>query len=368
METTHGEGAQLGDGNGDDPLGAWLKDYRDHAVDSVAMFGDEGLGFGGSSALAAATVAAGSLPRSQPRRRRRIFREWRGERTRAKAGGEERGCEGIRLEAGGLGCEGPDSCAMNRIQEKFRVRLASLGRGFTKRVCYVNWVVGVSYDRYKTGCMDSHVELHRHARPHEKEAPAGILGRAREGSLLRWTPRRCPWSAPVSRAWPPPASGAGKAMSGCTTRGTDTGDPLGMAGMHNRIYASLRLIVPREAMSFSDFPFYPRDGCDARRYPGHIEFLLYVRYFCDKFGLMDSVRLHTEVLRVAQIGRGQYCRSIDRPFHLQVDDVMSEALGHTGHLTGAVGILDRAQHLLHRWQGFSRRPDSTSATHLACSS
>ncbi|TVU40259.1 hypothetical protein EJB05_13712, partial [Eragrostis curvula] len=71
--------------------------------------------------------------------------------------------------------------------------------------------------------------------------------------------------------------------------------------VHSCIYASLRLILPRQAMSFSDFLFYPRDGGDARRYPGHGEFLRYIRDYCDKFGLMDAVRLHTKVLRVAKM-------------------------------------------------------------------
>ncbi|TVU13135.1 hypothetical protein EJB05_40667, partial [Eragrostis curvula] len=85
----------------------------------------------------------------------------------------------------------------------------------------------------------------------------------------------------------------------------DAGDPLGLAGVHSAIYASLRLILPRMAMSFSDLPFYPRDGGDARRYPGHGEFLRYVRDYCDKFGLMDAVRLNTKVLRVAPTGDGE---------------------------------------------------------------
>ncbi|KAL6880330.1 hypothetical protein ACP4OV_011895 [Aristida adscensionis] len=78
----------------------------------------------------------------------------------------------------------------------------------------------------------------------------------------------------------------------------DAGDPLGTAGAHSSIYASLRLIIPREAMGFSDFPFFPKHGGDARRYPGHGEFLRYIREFCDAFGLMDAVRLHTKVLHV----------------------------------------------------------------------
>ncbi|CAL5077414.1 unnamed protein product [Urochloa decumbens] len=82
---------------------------------------------------------------------------------------------------------------------------------------------------------------------------------------------------------------------------TDGGDPLGTAGAHSSIYASLRLNTPREAIGFSDFPFFPNKdgGGDARRYPCHGEFLRYIRDFCDTFGLMDAVRLNTKVLRVA---------------------------------------------------------------------
>uniref|UniRef100_A0A0E0LGA5 Flavin-containing monooxygenase n=1 Tax=Oryza punctata TaxID=4537 RepID=A0A0E0LGA5_ORYPU len=85
----------------------------------------------------------------------------------------------------------------------------------------------------------------------------------------------------------------------------DGGDPLGVAGVHSSMYASLRLITPREVMGFSDFPFRPgNDGSgdgevDARRFPGHAEFLRYIRDFCNAFGLMDAVRLNTKVMRVA---------------------------------------------------------------------
>ncbi|KAL6647212.1 hypothetical protein ACP70R_014649 [Stipagrostis hirtigluma subsp. patula] len=51
-------------------------------------------------------------------------------------------------------------------------------------------------------------------------------------------------------------------------------------------------------MGFSDYPFYPRNGGDARRFPVHGEFLRYIRDFCDVFGLMDAVRLNTRVLHV----------------------------------------------------------------------
>ncbi|GJN10531.1 hypothetical protein PR202_ga28630 [Eleusine coracana subsp. coracana] len=86
----------------------------------------------------------------------------------------------------------------------------------------------------------------------------------------------------------------------------DAGDPLGLAGVQSSIYASLRLIIPREVMSFSDFPFYPRDGGDGLRYPGHGEFLRYVRDYCDAFGIIDAVRLNTTVLRVAADGNSRW--------------------------------------------------------------
>ncbi|WVZ61490.1 hypothetical protein U9M48_011352 [Paspalum notatum var. saurae] len=79
----------------------------------------------------------------------------------------------------------------------------------------------------------------------------------------------------------------------------DGGDPLGGAGVHSSVYSSVRLISPRELTCFSDFPFYPtRSDGDPRRYPRHAEFLSYIRDFCDAFGLMDAVRLHTKVLHV----------------------------------------------------------------------
>uniref|UniRef100_A0A0D3GLH7 Flavin-containing monooxygenase n=1 Tax=Oryza barthii TaxID=65489 RepID=A0A0D3GLH7_9ORYZ len=82
---------------------------------------------------------------------------------------------------------------------------------------------------------------------------------------------------------------------------TDPGDPLGMAGVHSSVFASLRLNSPRESIGFSDFPFRPTNdaGGDARRYPVHGELLRYIRDFCDAFGLMDAVRLNTTVTRVA---------------------------------------------------------------------
>ncbi|RLM57730.1 flavin-containing monooxygenase FMO GS-OX-like 8 [Panicum miliaceum] len=80
---------------------------------------------------------------------------------------------------------------------------------------------------------------------------------------------------------------------------TDSGDPLGVAGVHSSIYSSVRLLSPREVTGISDFPFYPKNGGDdARRYPGHGEFLRYIRDVSDAFRLTNAVRLNARVVHV----------------------------------------------------------------------
>ncbi|CAL5066626.1 unnamed protein product [Urochloa decumbens] len=88
---------------------------------------------------------------------------------------------------------------------------------------------------------------------------------------------------------------------------TDADDLLGAAvpvKVHGSMYASVRLISPRECMGFSDFQFVPRcggaaGGRDARRFPGRREVYCYLKDFCAAFGLDDAVRLNTRVVRVA---------------------------------------------------------------------
>jgi thioredoxin reductase len=85
---------------------------------------------------------------------------------------------------------------------------------------------------------------------------------------------------------------------------TDSDNLLGakaLVKVHSSMYASARVISPRECMGFSDFQFVPRPGGgrDARRYPGHREVYCYLRDFCQAFGLADAVRLNTRVVRVA---------------------------------------------------------------------
>ncbi|XP_010443947.1 PREDICTED: flavin-containing monooxygenase FMO GS-OX-like 8 [Camelina sativa] len=64
--------------------------------------------------------------------------------------------------------------------------------------------------------------------------------------------------------------------------------------VHSSVYSSLRLASPREVMGFSDFPFNAKEGRDARRFPGHEE-LLYLKDFCQVFGLKEMIRFNVRV-------------------------------------------------------------------------
>uniref|UniRef100_N1QTX5 Flavin-containing monooxygenase n=1 Tax=Aegilops tauschii TaxID=37682 RepID=N1QTX5_AEGTA len=107
---------------------------------------------------------------------------------------------------------------------------------------------------------------------------------------------------------------------------TDGADPLGAAAapvkVHGSMYASLRLISARETMGFTDFQFAPKDGRDVRRFPGHREVYLYLKDFCDAFGLMELVRLNTGVVRVAlapgPIPTRQWMVRVPEPFRDEV--------------------------------------------------
>ncbi|KAG6403998.1 hypothetical protein SASPL_136232 [Salvia splendens] len=71
--------------------------------------------------------------------------------------------------------------------------------------------------------------------------------------------------------------------------------------VHSSVYASLRLISPREIMGFTDFPFRGKKGRDMRRFPGHKELLLYLQDFCDSFGLREHIRFNTRVENVEML-------------------------------------------------------------------
>ncbi|EFJ45244.1 hypothetical protein VOLCADRAFT_106057 [Volvox carteri f. nagariensis] len=88
---------------------------------------------------------------------------------------------------------------------------------------------------------------------------------------------------------------------------TETGDLLGAnpdrSRVHSSMYEKLRTNLPRELMSFVDFPFDaaflgPRYSSDPRRFCGHAEVLGYLDAFADYFELRALVRTRTRVLSV----------------------------------------------------------------------
>ncbi|KAI3759274.1 hypothetical protein L6452_06967 [Arctium lappa] len=118
-------------------------------------------------------------------------------------------------------------------------------------------------------------------------------------------------------------------------------DPLGNA-IHSSIYESLRLTSPREIMGFTDFPFLMKKGRDTRRFPGHKELLLYLKDFCEWFGLREMIRFNTRVEYVGiqdYNGHGKDLRWIvksklkdsDRKVVVEVFDAVVVATGHYSH-------------------------------------
>ncbi|KAE8734471.1 Flavin-containing monooxygenase FMO GS-OX-like 3 [Hibiscus syriacus] len=79
-------------------------------------------------------------------------------------------------------------------------------------------------------------------------------------------------------------------------------DPLGLdpnrEKVHSSLYKSTRVNVPRQTMSFLDYPFEKREGGDPRTFPGHAEVLRFLQDFARDFGLMELIRFGHEVVRV----------------------------------------------------------------------
>lgn len=86
-------------------------------------------------------------------------------------------------------------------------------------------------------------------------------------------------------------------------------DPLGVETdrkrVHGSLYSGLRTNLPRQVMSYSDFPFSPsamgKFSIDSRLYPCHEEVLRYLDAFMDKYQLGELVRYNRQVIRVAPI-------------------------------------------------------------------
>jgi cation diffusion facilitator CzcD-associated flavoprotein CzcO len=68
--------------------------------------------------------------------------------------------------------------------------------------------------------------------------------------------------------------------------------------VHSSMYASLRTNLPREVMSFIDFPFLTQQGRDERCYPSHKEVVLYLENFATEFDLLHVIQFGTLVEHV----------------------------------------------------------------------
>lgn len=70
--------------------------------------------------------------------------------------------------------------------------------------------------------------------------------------------------------------------------------------VHSSIYESLRVNLPRQVMSFSDFPFIPEAipgrSNDARWYPHHTEVQAWLERFAETFGLLDVIQFRRRVV------------------------------------------------------------------------
>ncbi|XP_048329130.2 flavin-containing monooxygenase FMO GS-OX-like 2 isoform X1 [Ziziphus jujuba] len=82
-------------------------------------------------------------------------------------------------------------------------------------------------------------------------------------------------------------------------------DPLGIdpnrETVHSSLYRSLRTNLPRQLMSFLDYPFAKRENGDQRAFPYHEEVLWFLNKFADDFGLVELVRFNSEVVRVERV-------------------------------------------------------------------
>ncbi|XP_057839100.2 flavin-containing monooxygenase FMO GS-OX-like 9 [Cryptomeria japonica] len=81
-------------------------------------------------------------------------------------------------------------------------------------------------------------------------------------------------------------------------------DPLGLnphRKVHSSIYASLRLISPRETMGLPDYPFSVKEGRDGRRFPSHTELLLFLKDFAQDFNLLPLISFNTFVEYVGMV-------------------------------------------------------------------
>ncbi|KAE8707427.1 Flavin-containing monooxygenase FMO GS-OX-like 9 [Hibiscus syriacus] len=108
--------------------------------------------------------------------------------------------------------------------------------------------------------------------------------------------------------------------------------------VHSSMYDSLRLASPREIMGFTDFPFSVKQNRDTRRFPGHKELWLYLKDFCEFFGLKEMIRFNTRVEYVGMLDYGDFgkdlkwvVKSKEKNGEKTVEEVFDAVVVATGH-------------------------------------
>ncbi|EIE25007.1 FAD/NAD(P)-binding domain-containing protein [Coccomyxa subellipsoidea C-169] len=103
--------------------------------------------------------------------------------------------------------------------------------------------------------------------------------------------------------------------------------------VHSSMYAGLRTNLPREVMSYTDFPF-TRSWGDTRRFCGHAEVEAYLEAFAAAFDLEKYIRFNTPVLSLTPCEAGS-------PPRARLGSDTAPTNGHqAGHQREAMPVFD----------------------------
>jgi len=129
-------------------------------------------------------------------------------------------------------------------------------------------------------------------------------------------------------------------------------DPLGIdpdrETIHSSLYFSLRTNLPRQLMSFHDYPFMKSES-DPRMFPGHDEVLRFLDRFVEEFGVKELTRFETRVVRVERGEEGWVVETLSRGSEMVTREVYEAVVVCSGHNSSP-----RVAEILgiEKWSGF----------------
>lgn len=100
--------------------------------------------------------------------------------------------------------------------------------------------------------------------------------------------------------------------------------------VHSSLYISLRTNLPRQLMSFRDYPFSKSES-DPRTFPGHDEVLRFLDRFADEFGIIELTRFGAKVVRVERGEEGWMIEWWSRGSGLVTREVFEAVVVCSGH-------------------------------------